>query len=112
MLTKKGPVILDWMTAFRGAPAADIARTSVLFRFAQMPYVGFFTRTAISLARRRFHRLYLSRYLQLDSDVSEDMIRLWSVPIAAARLEENIPEETDLIISFLRQSLIKIAKDA
>ena len=38
MVTEKGQVVLDWMTAYAGQPAADVARTTVLLRFG--PVLG------------------------------------------------------------------------
>jgi hypothetical protein len=37
LITTKGPVIIDWMTARQGHPLADVARTSIILRIGQVP---------------------------------------------------------------------------
>jgi aminoglycoside phosphotransferase (APT) family kinase protein len=40
LMTQRGPVVIDWMTAFRGHPLADVARSCVLLSFGQAPNSG------------------------------------------------------------------------
>ncbi len=65
VLARAGPMILDWMTAFRGDPLADVARTTVLIRFGQAPHANWMMRSLINAVRSAFYARYLRRYLQL-----------------------------------------------
>ncbi|MEW6092564.1 MAG: phosphotransferase [Chloroflexota bacterium] len=105
-LTRQGPMILDWMTARRGHPLADVARTSILIAFAQAPYANWLMRTATDLVRKAFRSQYLRRYAQLHPGFRLDDLHRWMVPVAAARIAENVPGEHDQILAFLEHSLV------
>ena len=87
ILTPKGPVIIDWMTALQGHPLADVARTSILFKVAQVPGAGRATRTMVDLLRGQLYRSYLRRYLELNPGTTREEIDRWMVPVAAAASE-------------------------
>ena len=101
IITKAGPIVIDWMTACTGRPWTDVARTSLILNIgakAAGEQVTPFIRTAIKL----FHRTYLNRYRTLFPDTENELNR-WRSVIAAARLNEDIVPE--------RQALIKIIKE-
>ena len=104
ILTQNGPVIIDWMTAHQGHPLADVARTSVLFRFAQVPGAGRAMRTLVNLWRGQFYRTYIGRYLELNPGYSQEGIRRWMVPVADGRLKEEIPGEQPALLRFIEAS--------
>ena len=52
-----------------------------------------------------FFKRYLARYLALMPDVSLESIQGWMLPVAAARLAENIPGERPLILAYLERLL-------
>ena len=105
MLPYGTPVTIDWCTAGRGHPHADVARTWMLHRLATWPF-GFPKRFLIDPLRALFHRAYLKRYLELRPAAREDITR-WLIPILAARLAENVKGEKErfpkLIDSLLRR---------
>ena len=105
ILTPAGPVVLDWMTAGQGNPLADVARTVILFKIGQLPYGGWWQRTVINAARRLFLRTYLRRYRQLHPGLTQAAIEAWIIPIAAARVKEDIPGERETLLAFLRRSM-------
>lgn len=37
IVTDRGPIIIDWMTASKGTPGGDVARTSIILEAAQTP---------------------------------------------------------------------------
>lgn len=112
MLTDRGPVILDWMDAVRGNPVADVARTSLLFlghiEAASVPdnvradmilyhetyletYVAaYFEQTHTSRVPRRTHEAWRREYQR------------WLPILAAARLSERIPEQTEWLLQLVR----------
>lgn len=91
LFSERGPVILDWMTAARGNPLADVARTSLILRLGESP-PGMLTRQIVDLIRRRFHAAYIHRYMEL-RQVSRHDIQAWELPVAAGRMCEDIPNE-------------------
>jgi len=95
IMTSRGPVIIDWMTAVRGNSLADVARTSLLLRMGALP-PGTRGVWIIEAGRRLYHAIYLRRYLQLRPASRED-IAAWQMPVAAARLVENVPENPQLL---------------
>jgi aminoglycoside phosphotransferase (APT) family kinase protein len=105
MTTNRGLVMLDWMTAKQGDPAGDVARTWVLFKFAEIAGAGPLTRLVIQGVRGMFFKRYLARYLDLQPQVGLQTIQAWMIPVAAARLAENIPGERPLILAYLERLL-------
>ena len=93
VMTSHGPVVIDWMSACRGNPVADVARTTLMFRMARVPeYYSSETQQAVDLARRSFYEAYLSAYLAR-RPFPVDEIQAWIPVLAAARLCEGIVEE-------------------
>jgi uncharacterized protein (TIGR02172 family) len=91
IMTRHGPVVIDWMTAVCGNPAADVARTSALLRLGEIP-PGTPLRSLINLLRGMFHRVYLDHYLHR-SHLTHAAVNVWELPIVAARLTEGIENE-------------------
>ena len=93
VMTRRGPLVIDWMSARCGNPVADVARTTLMFRMARVPeYYSAETQQALELARRSFYETYLSAYLTRRPFAVEE-IEAWIPVLAAARLSENIAEE-------------------
>lgn len=105
MLTARGPLILDWMSARQGDPLADVARTLVLVTFGQAPHINRLMRHLINMFRGALGRSYLDRYLELHRQATKDRVQAWMIPVAAARLFENIPGERQTILEFIARSL-------
>ncbi|HWT76541.1 MAG TPA: aminoglycoside phosphotransferase family protein [Mobilitalea sp.] len=90
--TSEQSVILDWMTATSGEPAADVARTMMLLKDGTLPdKMPAFIKLVITLVRRRMANTYLKQYLQLSGLSKEDILN-WRVPIMAARLTEWVSD--------------------
>jgi Ser/Thr protein kinase RdoA (MazF antagonist) len=76
-----GPVVVDWLDACRGAPAADACRSWVLMR-ARTPELA---------------DAYLAAYLRV-SGLRSAAVRAWLPYVAAARLAEGVEEEADALV--------------
>ena len=101
LLTKSGPVVIDWMTACTGSPWADVARTSLILGIgakAAGKQVSPFLRMAIRL----YHHTYLQHYRVLKPDRTGELSR-WRPVLAAARLNENIISEREALIRIVEQ---------
>jgi aminoglycoside phosphotransferase (APT) family kinase protein len=93
LLSARGPIIIDWMTASAGNPTADVARTTLLFLGNSLPpgippaQLVFF-----QAVRRLYYTLYLRAYQHL-RPMPLLAIQIWLPIMAAARLDEQIPAE-------------------
>ncbi len=104
VLSPHGPMVIDWITAHQGSPAADVARTLLLFAVGQVPHGSRLQRAFINAGRGLVARTYLARYLELRPEVSEDEVRSWMVPVAAARMNEGIPGERQPLLDLILAS--------
>ncbi len=101
LITKSGPVVIDWMTACSGSPWADVARTSLILTIgvrAAAKQIPLILRIMVKL----YHRTYLYKYHSLRADTENEM-RRWTTLIAAARLNENIIPEREVLIKMVRE---------
>ena len=105
-------VVLDWLTAASGHPAADVARTVVLFRCGALPdgmpeqAVRQFT-----AARSAMLAAYLDRYASL-TGVDRSVVEAWTLPVCAARLVENIPDsEKESLLAAVRTVIRKMKEE-
>ncbi|HEX5809742.1 MAG TPA: aminoglycoside phosphotransferase family protein, partial [Anaerolineales bacterium] len=64
ILTRRGSIVIDWMTACVGSPWADVARTRLLLSIGAKA-AGKQVSPVIRLAVRLYHRSYVRRYLAL-----------------------------------------------
>jgi uncharacterized protein (TIGR02172 family) len=91
--TDKGALILDWMTACSGDPAADVARTKILLTIGKPPDASWFMLSLIDILGSTAYHFYLKRYLELNPDFDRNRIDDWFAPVAAVRLLEGIEFE-------------------
>lgn len=99
-----GPRIIDWMTAARGDPAVDVARTLFLLRDSNVPGASGIQRLALGIGRPIFARAYLAEYhRQTGLDLAR--VRAWRPVVLAARYAEGIEAERPRIMRELRQTL-------
>jgi hypothetical protein len=75
-------MIIDWMLATRGNPAADVASAVLQLRFGERPG-GILAGTALELGRAVFWRSYLRNYLRLRPQISDELPE-WEFPAAVA----------------------------
>lgn len=103
LITKKGPVIIDWVDATNGNPLGDIARSSLLMTKSPIP-VHRSIQWLVTVGRQQFYRMYLKRYFQLCP--REQEFAAWQIVNAAGRLSEGIPE-AQALVTFVHTQLIK-----
>lgn len=98
IITNKASYVIDWMTATKGNPHSDIARTSILFKYGQLPKEKSSLEKAITkLIRKYFYNIYIEHYTKLSGTNLSD-IEKWQLPHMAARLIEWIPKEEKEIL--------------
>lgn len=98
--------IIDWMTGVQGNPAGDVARTVLLLKYGTMPdETPKVLVWLIGRVRKQILNTYISHYIK-SSNMKYEEIDNWLVPIAAARLNEWIPErEKQVLVHLIRQKL-------
>ncbi|WP_291580579.1 aminoglycoside phosphotransferase family protein [Clostridium sp. UBA6640] len=105
LITKDEPIIIDWMTATKGNPLADVARTSIMFKFGDIPEKSYIEKKIINFIRKKFYLEYIKRYINI-SKVDIEQIKRWELPVAAARLVEWIPENEKIdILNFITREI-------
>ena len=98
LLTRDGPVILDWMTAGHGNPDADVARTVLMLRQGQPTGASALQLKVIALLRQQLLAGYLRAYRAV-RPCPDSAIAAWAPVIAAARLSEGIETEREQLLA-------------
>jgi len=101
LMSRRGPLVVDWLTAGRGAPMADVARTTLLVRFSRLPEeISPPQRWMIEALRNIFYAAYLREYRKR-RPAPQAEIAAWLPVMAAARLNEKIPGEAEGLIALV-----------
>ena len=103
ILTKSGPVAIDWMTVSAGSAWTDVARTSLILSIGAKR-AGRQVNPIVRAAIASYHRIYLNRYRALHPDTGNEMDR-WMPVIAAGRLNEDITPEREALIKIVKEGL-------
>jgi len=99
--TIEGVIIIDWATATKGNPLADLARTSLLLQIGEPPPgIPPLMRWVIKNGRTIFYNYFINNYFRIRPNGKEEFIR-WQLPITAARLNDGIKEEQAQLISVI-----------
>ncbi|WP_276354821.1 phosphotransferase [Cohnella caldifontis] len=103
-----GSIAIDWTNASLGDPMGDVARTSLMFL---SPFNPPGTPKAMSpvnrLAKKLLNRAYLNEYRKLGKLDMEALGR-WMLPVAAARLTENVPGEREWLMERIDSRLRRL----
>ena len=106
IVTARGPILIDWLTATRGHPLADVARTVILLRHGTMIDASSFVAWASRLGRELQLTVYLRRYRRSLPAAKADLAA-WMPIVCAARLNEQVPlaEKQRLVVLIDRHCL-------
>ncbi|MDE6303015.1 MAG: aminoglycoside phosphotransferase family protein, partial [Clostridia bacterium] len=100
--------VIDWMTACNGNAVADAARTYLLLSYGELLYASLIVKLIAHIVEKHIGRIYLREYKKL-TGTSDEEIKKWLLPLAAARLIEWIPKnEKKKLLKFVRKQLTKI----
>lgn len=100
-------MVIDWMTACRGVPACDVARTVILMTTGEPMHTGTLESVLLRTGMRTMRKSYMKRYIE-KSGISREEIQQWMLPIAAARLSEWVTEhERERLLRYVRTELKK-----
>lgn len=102
-LTDSGPIVIDWVDAARGSPAADIARSLWLISPHAIP--PDFLRRALMARLARGLRIAYRRSILRAMDLSYEQVRRWRLPVLAGRLSEGIEHEAKALLTRVNRSI-------
>jgi uncharacterized protein (TIGR02172 family) len=108
ILTRRGPIVIDWMTANQGHPAADLARTRLVLTIGRPP--GKDTSQLHRLLAITGRGLLVGEYLRAYRAAEPEVVRLSDafLPVqAAARLNEQIAHEREKLVEIIRRGIKK-----
>ena len=109
LLSRRGPLVIDWENATNGHPLADVARTLVTLRlgwvYTKSPAQHMLLRGAITVLLA----FYLHRYRQLRPAPRQEL-DAWMLPVAAGRLSEAIAEEQPHLLALVARLAAQAGK--
>lgn len=105
IVTENGCRAIDWNNAHVGNPLCDVARTSLMFQSPFNPddQPGILL-LPLRMARMLWNKVYLNEYCRLSLAKLEDIDR-WMLPVAAARLREDVPGEREWLLGLIDDRL-------
>jgi tRNA A-37 threonylcarbamoyl transferase component Bud32 len=104
IMTRQGPMIIDWILATRGSAIGDVARTSILLKAGRAP-VPLPDRRLLDAIRNVFCPTYLEAYFQIRPE-GQEQLRRWEAIMAASHLEFSIPEERAGLLDIIYTGLV------
>jgi uncharacterized protein (TIGR02172 family) len=108
IVTQRGPVIIDWMTASKGVGCGDVARASIILEAAKAPE-GTPMRWLLEWIRQLFQETYVKTYFQLRPD-QKTLFSAWRVIMAANFfVDVGLPEEEHNLITIIEQGIRSMA---
>ena len=97
--------VIDWMTAEVGNPCADVCRTGLILNSSILPPgVSAIEKIMIKTFRKTLYKKYIAHYCKI-TGVTPDEVDRWLLPVAAARLAEEIEEETAYLSDIISKRL-------
>ncbi len=104
IISLDGPKVMDWSAATKGFYLGDVARTCLLLELtsSRSEELGLTIEAANMLEKLRAG--YRFEYLKIGAKGEEDL-RQWMLPVAAARLGENIEGEREILIKRIEESI-------
>jgi aminoglycoside phosphotransferase (APT) family kinase protein len=104
LLAPGGPVVIDWSNVTRGHPAADVARTRLMFRLGDLPPGSpALIRALERYGRGAFVRLYLRHYAR-ERRFEPTLLDQWEIVRAADRFSEGIEPEYPALHALLERA--------
>jgi aminoglycoside phosphotransferase (APT) family kinase protein len=104
IVTHRGPVIIDWMTATKGGASGDMARSTVILEAAKAPE-GTPMRWLLEWVRKMFLQTYIKTYFQL-RPAEKSLFIAWRTIMAANFLVDvSLPEEEATLMEIITQGI-------
>jgi aminoglycoside phosphotransferase (APT) family kinase protein len=102
LLSKAGPMLIDWTGATRGDPTADFARTRMMLQIGELPPgAPVVIKALATVGRGALWRLY-DRAYRRGRSTDPDLLDRWTMVAATYRLTEDIEEERPALLDMIR----------
>lgn len=102
IMSSAGARVIDWPNATRGDPAADVARTLLMFRMGELPPGASKLIVLVQgIGRKVLVAGYRRAYVRAAPAVTDAAVTRWMLPVAAVRLTEDIPEERERLLAYI-----------
>ena len=106
LVTKRGPVIIDWMTVSKGLACGDVARTSIILEVAKAPE-GTPMLWLLEWIRKRFLSTYLKTYLKSKPEIKKSLAAWQAMTAANFLADVSLPGEETGLKSIIERGLNK-----
>jgi len=105
LLSYSNAKVIDWMTAGTGNPSADVCRTSVILMSNVLPpNVSAIEKVMINIFRKILYKSYITHYYKI-TNVKQEDVEQWLLPVAAARLAEGIESEVPYLNGIIMRKM-------
>ena len=113
MLDRNGYQVIDWSETVRGAPAADIALTSLILSMAETsPGTSLLLRIIIPIFRKAFEKRYRTHVIS-HMGITEEDLQSWMLVAGIVRLATwNIEVEREFLTGLIQKELKKLENTA
>lgn len=100
-----GYAVIDWMTAARGVPAADVAASVFLLNEAELwPGTPALKKVLFGFIRRTYFSAYMDEYRRR-TGITDDEVARWRLPALVLRLGWDIDSEREQLHAGVREEL-------
>ena len=108
IVSRNGLMLIDWADAYAGNPLSDVARAWILihtpYRDGEFPA---WTKGFSGASKKWLFYNYLQEYLKITGK-KKAQYQVWRVPMAAARLKEEVPREKVWLLNIIKNASVKI----
>ncbi len=101
-------VVIDWTNAYYGHPSSDLTRSILMMN---TPYIKELIPIVLYPLIVMVNKIIVKELIKNNMKVgslSTEMIKQWELPVAAARLCENVPREKDWLLKKISKLLENI----
>lgn len=100
--------VVDWMSAHKGNPEGDIARTRLVMNSPVITAeLKFLQKIVVNKLVQQFNAEYLAGY-KSEKEIDDDLVDQYLLPLAAIRLTENVAHEKKWLLGIIKKELKKL----
>jgi uncharacterized protein (TIGR02172 family) len=105
IISRHGPVVIDWTSGYRGDPCGDIARTCLIMNsHAVLPGTPDILAEVSRYPKWLSYQTYVNEYVKI-AKIKFESIDAWMLPVAAVKLKDKIPGEKKWLLKIINNRL-------
>jgi uncharacterized protein (TIGR02172 family) len=105
LINRDSLTVIDWMNAYSGNPLGDVVRTYLM---TVSPFISpstpFYIKWLVLILKSMTAKRYLAEYGKINPFAMDDFNR-WFPVIAAARLNDNVPNEREWLLKIIMDNI-------